>query len=102
MKKFLLALALTMASQVQAQSQQCVGWTGMYIRASIYEMKCQRNGTIADQAMNMVEFNGCSMTKTDMDNAITAHTEAFNAARGSLSIADFCKTDNALHELGFK
>ena len=105
MRKLLLAIALLTSANTYAaygDSPACVGWTGVYLRTSIYEMKCQKEGVIAAQALNMLQFNGCSISSQEMKNNLDAHMEEFLRARGKMTTADFCKTDAALHELGLK
>ena len=105
MKNLLLAIALLTSTNTYAaygDSPACIGWTGIYLRSSIYEMKCQTSGTIAPQALNMLQFNGCFISNQEMKNNLDAHMEEFLRARGNMTTADYCQTDAARHELGLK
>ena len=105
MKKLLLTIALLTSANTYAaygDSPACVGWTGIYLRASIYEMKCQKEGVLVEQAFNMLQFNGCRFNTQEIKNNLDAHMEEFLRARGNMTTADYCKTDAALHELGLK
>lgn len=101
MKKIILALALTIASTQAQSSPECIGWTGIYLRAMTYEIMCQVDGKVSQNALNMMMYNGCVVEQSKVPVYMNAHKAAFDEARGSMTTEQFCHTDKVIHtELG--
>jgi len=101
MKRLILALALTMASTAQADTDSvCVGWTGIYMRTLTYEYMCDVKSANTQPALDMIVYNGCLITQTSFDQQMDAHKDQFMRDLGTQRLKDFCTSKNALNIIG--